>query len=278
MADHGVGRVTPRQAQLSKRPVAKGRSVEIARTSERRRAHFAGSSALVTGAGFGIGLALATELVARGADVMVTDLDGEAAAALADELRRPVSCSERTVRRGARRGRLCPARRGRPDGRRGGRRPVHPRARRSRLHLQQRRHRRRRSGRVARRRPLAQGRGREPLRRRARCRRRLPAHGRTASRPHREHRLVGRPPTEPAPCSLFPHQARRRRAERRAPVGGGSPRRPGERGVSRAHRDAASRQGQRRRPTGYARTSTSGPRSARSWASPTRRHRWRSTC
>jgi NAD(P)-dependent dehydrogenase (short-subunit alcohol dehydrogenase family) len=59
--------------------------------SERLRAHFAGASALVTGAGSGIGLALATELVARGADVMVTDLDGEAVAALAENLRHPAS-------------------------------------------------------------------------------------------------------------------------------------------------------------------------------------------
>jgi NAD(P)-dependent dehydrogenase (short-subunit alcohol dehydrogenase family) len=59
--------------------------------TERLRAHFAGSSALVTGAGSGIGLALATELVDRGADVMVTDLDGEAAAAVAENLRRPAS-------------------------------------------------------------------------------------------------------------------------------------------------------------------------------------------
>ena len=88
MANHGVGRVTPGQAQLKSARKDRLRSSE---RSERRHAHFAGSSALVTGAGSGIGLALATELVARGADVMVTDLDGEAVAALADKLRRPVS-------------------------------------------------------------------------------------------------------------------------------------------------------------------------------------------
>jgi NAD(P)-dependent dehydrogenase (short-subunit alcohol dehydrogenase family) len=57
--------------------------------SERRRAHFSGASAIVTGAGSGIGAALAGELVARGASVLVTDLDGEAAERVAEGLRRP---------------------------------------------------------------------------------------------------------------------------------------------------------------------------------------------
>src|SRR5579884_1397974 len=54
--------------------------------AERRRAHFAGASALVTGGGSGIGRALATELVGRGANVLVTDVDGAAARAVAEEL------------------------------------------------------------------------------------------------------------------------------------------------------------------------------------------------
>ncbi len=59
--------------------------------SERQRAHFSGASAMVTGAGSGIGAALASELVARGAYVLVTDIDGDAAKAVADELARPSS-------------------------------------------------------------------------------------------------------------------------------------------------------------------------------------------
>ncbi|MBV8463723.1 MAG: SDR family oxidoreductase [Acidimicrobiales bacterium] len=55
---------------------------------ERRRAHFRGASAVVTGAGSGIGAALATELVARGAHVLVTDVDEQAAATVAEGLRR----------------------------------------------------------------------------------------------------------------------------------------------------------------------------------------------
>lgn len=56
--------------------------------SERRRAHFSGASAMVTGAASGIGAALACELASRGACVLVTDIDGEAAKAVADELSR----------------------------------------------------------------------------------------------------------------------------------------------------------------------------------------------
>lgn len=54
----------------------------------RQRAHFAGVSALVTGAGSGIGAALARELAARGAHVLVTDVDGEAAESVAESVRR----------------------------------------------------------------------------------------------------------------------------------------------------------------------------------------------
>jgi NAD(P)-dependent dehydrogenase (short-subunit alcohol dehydrogenase family) len=67
--------------------------------AERLRAHFAGSSALVTGGASGIGAALADELVARGADVMVTDLDGDAAAALCERLGRARSARNGNVAR-----------------------------------------------------------------------------------------------------------------------------------------------------------------------------------
>ncbi len=56
--------------------------------AERRRRHFAGACALVTGAGSGIGAALSGELVARGADVLLTDVDGTAAQSVAEELQR----------------------------------------------------------------------------------------------------------------------------------------------------------------------------------------------
>ncbi len=47
---------------------------------------FLGRSALVTGAASGIGRALATALVERGATVLATDLDGDGAATVAEEL------------------------------------------------------------------------------------------------------------------------------------------------------------------------------------------------
>lgn len=47
---------------------------------------FEGRTALVTGAASGIGLALATELIARGAHVVLTDVDADAVAARATEL------------------------------------------------------------------------------------------------------------------------------------------------------------------------------------------------
>lgn len=52
-------------------------------------AHFAGASAVVTGAASGIGKALAIELVARGATVLVADVDGAGAAAVAGDLEGP---------------------------------------------------------------------------------------------------------------------------------------------------------------------------------------------
>ncbi len=50
--------------------------------------HFAGASAIVTGGASGIGKALATELTARGASVLVADIDGSGAAAVAETLQR----------------------------------------------------------------------------------------------------------------------------------------------------------------------------------------------
>lgn len=48
--------------------------------------HFAGRSAIVTGAGSGIGASLARALVTAGADVICADLDAEAAARVADPI------------------------------------------------------------------------------------------------------------------------------------------------------------------------------------------------
>jgi NAD(P)-dependent dehydrogenase (short-subunit alcohol dehydrogenase family) len=50
----------------------------------RQRAHFEGASAIVTGGASGIGTALATEMVRRGATVLVADLDGGAAEQVAE--------------------------------------------------------------------------------------------------------------------------------------------------------------------------------------------------
>jgi len=63
----------------------------MTRASVRRAmqvAHFAGASAIVTGGASGIGKALATELVARGATVLVADVDESGAEAVAGALQR----------------------------------------------------------------------------------------------------------------------------------------------------------------------------------------------
>jgi NAD(P)-dependent dehydrogenase (short-subunit alcohol dehydrogenase family) len=59
-----------------------------AERAEAFRRHFDGKVALVTGAASGIGKALATELVARGASVVASDFDGPAVTAVAEELER----------------------------------------------------------------------------------------------------------------------------------------------------------------------------------------------
>jgi NAD(P)-dependent dehydrogenase (short-subunit alcohol dehydrogenase family) len=61
-----------------------GRSAD--RTA-RQRAHFTEATAIVTGGASGIGRALATELVGRGATVLVTDIDGDGAAQTAEAIR-----------------------------------------------------------------------------------------------------------------------------------------------------------------------------------------------
>jgi 3-hydroxy acid dehydrogenase/malonic semialdehyde reductase len=62
-----------------------GRDLVQERRSE-RMATLTGSKAIVTGAGSGIGKAIAGALVDRGASVVLADIDGEAAARLAGEL------------------------------------------------------------------------------------------------------------------------------------------------------------------------------------------------
>ncbi|HVB94114.1 MAG TPA: SDR family oxidoreductase [Acidimicrobiales bacterium] len=57
------------------------------RASAQRR-HFEGKVAIVTGAASGIGKAMATELVDRGATVVVSDIAGEGSAAVAESLAR----------------------------------------------------------------------------------------------------------------------------------------------------------------------------------------------
>lgn len=55
-----------------------------------QKAHFRGASAIVTGGASGIGMALSTELVRRGARVLVADIDGRGASRVADELCRTI--------------------------------------------------------------------------------------------------------------------------------------------------------------------------------------------
>jgi NAD(P)-dependent dehydrogenase (short-subunit alcohol dehydrogenase family) len=62
-----------------------GRAADRA-TAQRR--HFEGKVAIVTGAASGIGKALATELVDRGATVVVADIAGDASASVAEQLAR----------------------------------------------------------------------------------------------------------------------------------------------------------------------------------------------
>lgn len=59
--------------------------------------HFRGRTAIVTGAGSGIGAALSRALVAAGADVVCADLDGEAAARTAAAATGPGSASAATL-------------------------------------------------------------------------------------------------------------------------------------------------------------------------------------
>jgi NAD(P)-dependent dehydrogenase (short-subunit alcohol dehydrogenase family) len=59
---------------------------------------FNGRRALVTGAGSGIGAAVARRLHAEGASVILTDLQGEAVEALADELGEPATAAALDVR------------------------------------------------------------------------------------------------------------------------------------------------------------------------------------
>jgi NAD(P)-dependent dehydrogenase (short-subunit alcohol dehydrogenase family) len=66
----------------------------MARSRERKelqRAHYAGATAVVTGAASGIGRALAAELAERGATVLVADLDGEGAHKTVDDIGRSLS-------------------------------------------------------------------------------------------------------------------------------------------------------------------------------------------
>jgi NAD(P)-dependent dehydrogenase (short-subunit alcohol dehydrogenase family) len=65
--------------------------------AERQRQHFKGKTAIVTGGASGIGRALATELVVRGATVLVADLDGAGAAVVAEGLRHDVTGLGRAI-------------------------------------------------------------------------------------------------------------------------------------------------------------------------------------
>lgn len=58
---------------------------------------FTGKQAIVTGAGSGIGAALCRALVAAGADVVCTDIDGDAAAGTATSLSGPGTAHSATL-------------------------------------------------------------------------------------------------------------------------------------------------------------------------------------
>lgn len=63
----------------------------MGRSSDRaamQRAHYNGATAIVTGAASGIGKAISTELVLRGATVLISDIDEDGAKEVADDLRR----------------------------------------------------------------------------------------------------------------------------------------------------------------------------------------------
>ncbi|HEY2449889.1 MAG TPA: SDR family NAD(P)-dependent oxidoreductase, partial [Mycobacterium sp.] len=59
--------------------------------------NFTGKQAIVTGAGSGIGAALCRALVAAGADVVCTDVDGAAAARTAEGLHGPGTATSATL-------------------------------------------------------------------------------------------------------------------------------------------------------------------------------------
>src|SRR6202161_4655562 len=59
--------------------------------------NFTGQQAIVTGAGSGIGAALCRALVAAGADVVCTDVDGAAAGRTADSLHGPGTAASATL-------------------------------------------------------------------------------------------------------------------------------------------------------------------------------------
>ncbi len=66
-------------------------------TKALQRAHFVGATAIVTGGASGIGGALAGELVARGALVLVADIDGDGAARVAEGLGRSGPGTARSI-------------------------------------------------------------------------------------------------------------------------------------------------------------------------------------
>jgi NAD(P)-dependent dehydrogenase (short-subunit alcohol dehydrogenase family) len=73
----------------------------MGRSAERRalqRAHFVGATAIVTGGASGIGRALATELSARGATVLVADIDLEGATGVVESLNRTGTGSAQAAR------------------------------------------------------------------------------------------------------------------------------------------------------------------------------------
>ena len=167
---------------------------------------FTGKQAIVTGAGSGIGAALCRALVAAGADVVCTDVDGDAAERTAS----PLGARARSARldvtdaaavQAAVDEVVAPGRPARPD-------------------VQQRRHRLGRRHRAADARPVERDHRRQHPRRRARRGGGLPADGRAGPRPHRQHRVDGRADRGRPDHQLRDDQARRRRAVAGAALGG----------------------------------------------------------